>query len=94
MSSELNWTHHRRLIRAGKIDAMTFYIKEAVETVKKAAMIVPDVRYIGWDVAITEKGPAIIEGNNYAAYDFPQLPDRSQNKEGLLKLLRNAGIKI
>ncbi len=31
MSSELSWTHHRRLIRAGKIDAMTFYIKEAVE---------------------------------------------------------------
>ena len=31
MSSKLSWTHHRRLIRAGKIDAMTFYIKEAVE---------------------------------------------------------------
>ena len=31
MSSKLSWTHHRRLIREGKIDAMTFYIKEAVE---------------------------------------------------------------
>ena len=31
MSSELSWTHYRRLIRVGNIDAMTFYIKEAVE---------------------------------------------------------------
>ena len=31
VSSELSWTHYRRLIRVGNIDAMTFYIKEAVE---------------------------------------------------------------
>ncbi len=31
VSPELSWTHYRRLIRVGNIDAMTFYIKEAVE---------------------------------------------------------------
>ena len=31
MSPELSWTHYRRLILVGNIDAMTFYIKEAVE---------------------------------------------------------------
>lgn len=37
--------------------------KEAVALVLAAAHVVKDVRYIGWDVAIGEKGPLIIEGN-------------------------------
>lgn len=36
---------------------------EAVELVKKASAIVPQVAYVGWDVAISENGPVIIEGN-------------------------------
>ena len=70
------------------------YFREAVEMVEKAAMKIPQVRYIGWDVCITENGPAIIEGNNYAAYDFPQLPDDSQPREGLLKKIRDLGVEI
>ena len=67
---------------------------EVKKLVTEAAKVVPEVRYIGWDVAISNKGPLIIEGNNYAAYDFPQLPDRSQKKEGLLKQLQDLGIKL
>ena len=70
------------------------YFQEAKQLVEKAAMLVPTVRYIGWDVCITENGPAIIEGNNYAAYDFPQLPDYSQHHEGLLARLRAVGADI
>ncbi len=70
------------------------YFKEAVELVAKAALVVPQVKYIGWDVCITENGPAIIEGNNYAAYDFPQLPDDSQPRQGLLKQIRDLGVEI
>lgn len=29
-----------------------------------AASLIPQVRFIGWDVAITQKGPILIEGNN------------------------------
>src|SRR5699024_10208919 len=35
-----------------------------IETCKKAAKEIPDVRCIGWDVAISEKGPLLIEGND------------------------------
>ena len=70
------------------------YVQEACELVKEAAKVIPSMRYIGWDVCITEDGPAIIEGNHYAAYDFPQLPDRSQHREGLLSLIRKTGYPI
>lgn len=70
------------------------FVKEAMELTKKAALVVPEVKYVGWDVCIMKDGPAIIEGNVYAAYDFPQLPDRSQHKEGLLKKLEDIGIKL
>ncbi len=48
------------------------FIKEAEKMVKEAALIVPQVRYVGWDVAITPKGPVIIEGNFYPSYGLTQ----------------------
>ena len=70
------------------------YFAEACELAKRAAAVVPTVGYIGWDMAITENGPAIIEGNHFAAYDFPQLPDRSQNHRGLAAMLEDIGIRV
>ena len=70
------------------------YFEEACELAKRAAAVVPTVGYIGWDMAITENGPAIIEGNHFAAYDFPQLPDRSQNHRGLAAMLEDIGIRV
>ena len=40
------------------------FIPEAKELVTKAASLVPGLRIIGWDVAIGEDGPVIIEGNS------------------------------
>jgi len=34
-----------------------------VETVKKAGTIPENIRYVGWDIAITEKGCEVVEGN-------------------------------
>ena len=48
------------------------FIPEAREMVKKAALLVPEVRYVGWDVAITESGPVLIEGNFYPSYGLTQ----------------------
>ena len=61
---------------------------EACDTVKKAAMVVPQLRYIGWDVGITPDGPAIIEGNNYCAHDFWQLPAQTPEKTGMLPVFQ------
>lgn len=59
------------------------YVREAIELSKKAALEVPQVRYLGWDVCITPTGPAIIEGNTYPGYDFWQLPEHTPDKIGL-----------
>jgi hypothetical protein len=58
------------------------FAKEAVELCKKAALVVPQVRYVGWDVCIMPDGPAIVEGNNYPGYDFTQLPEHTPDKIG------------
>lgn len=48
------------------------YFQEAIELCKQAALVEPTMRYIGWDIAITEKGPVMVEGNNLPGYDMPQ----------------------
>lgn len=70
------------------------YMDEVKEMVKKAAMMLPEFRYVGWDVCLTPNGPAIIEGNDYPAYDFPQLPDPDKPRIGLLPKIESFGIKL
>lgn len=62
--------------------------KEAKEMVLKAARVVPELRYVGWDVAVTPDGPAIIEGNPYTAHDFWQLPGQTPDGIGILPTLK------
>lgn len=40
------------------------YYKEAIEIVKKAHALIPELFSIGWDVAFGTDGPVIIEGND------------------------------
>lgn len=71
------------------------YFKEAVELVKKAAMVVPGMRYIGWDVAITENGPVLVEGNNFPSYDMVQNYRHRDNDEGIKARFEEVmGIKL
>lgn len=48
------------------------YYREAVQMCLDAAMVEPTLRYIGWDVAITENGPVLVEGNDLPGYDMCQ----------------------
>lgn len=46
--------------------------EKAKEMVLKAALVVPQVRYVGWDIAICQDGPALVEGNIVPGYDMVQ----------------------
>lgn len=60
------------------------YWEEVIEMCKKAALEVPDVRSIGWDVAISENGPLLIEGNDRWCRVLCQLP----TEQGLYHLIK------
>ena len=58
-------------------------MEEAIELCKKAALVEPRMRYLGWDVCITPDGPVIVEGNDYPGYDFWQQPEHTPDRIGL-----------
>ena len=60
------------------------YWEEVIEMCKKAALEVPDVRSIGWDVAISKNGPLLIEGNDRWCRVLWQLP----TEQGLYHLIK------
>lgn len=57
--------------------------KETMEMVRKAALLHPQNRSIGWDIVITERGPGFIEGN----HDWCKLLWQLPAKKGLKYLL-------
>ena len=58
-------------------------LPEAIALAKQAAREIPQMRHVGWDVAITPDGPAIIEGNEYPGTDLCQLAPHTPEKRGL-----------
>ena len=58
------------------------YWRETLDMLNKAASEVPQVGYIGWDVAITPNGPVIIEGNTTPGYKYYQIPQHLVDKTG------------
>ncbi len=45
---------------------------EIKQLVAKASKVIPDVKYVGWDVAVSDKGPVLVEGNTLPSYDMCQ----------------------
>jgi len=65
------------------------FVKESFEMALKAALEVPEVRYVGWDIAITEKGPVLMEGNEYPSYGLVQYYLFNDEHTGHLKQLND-----
>ncbi|MGI6255197.1 MAG: sugar-transfer associated ATP-grasp domain-containing protein [Acutalibacter sp.] len=64
------------------------YWEESKAMCLEAAQIVPQMRYVGWDVAITPDGPVFVEGNNLPGYDILQMPPHTPDKIGMLPRFR------
>ena len=56
---------------------------KVIETVSGAAKIIPEVGYVGWDIAFSEDSIQIIEGNCFPGHDILQLPAYTPDKIGL-----------
>lgn len=59
--------------------------EEAKNLVVEAAKMSENVRYVGWDVAMTENGPTLIEGNQFPGHDIYQVAEKME--EGQLGVL-------
>ena len=70
-------------------DVVVKDVKEAFEMCKKAALEVQEVRYVGWDVAFSDKGPVIVEGNEYPGYGILQFYKLKNKKTGHLKEIQD-----
>ena len=64
------------------------YWEEAKSMCLEACQIIPQMRYVGWDVAITPDGPVFVEGNNLPGYDILQMPPHTPDKIGMLPRFR------
>ncbi|MBX3090477.1 MAG: hypothetical protein KF772_07855 [Cryobacterium sp.] len=60
---------------------------KVLELVDTVARIVPEIPYVGWDIAISPDRPVVIEGN-YNTGVFQAKPSLTGNKTGLLPLYR------
>ena len=56
---------------------------KALKLVKEASKVVKEMRYIGWDVCFSNKGPILVEGNDYPGHDIYQLPEHTHDHYGI-----------
>ncbi len=61
--------------------------KEVLELVDEVARVVPEIPYVGWDIAISPDRPVVIEGN-YNTGVFQAKPSLTDTRTGLLPLYR------
>ena len=60
------------------------YWEEAKKMCLEAMKKVPQMRFIAWDVAITENGPVFIEGNSFPSHAIPQFAAHYPDGIGIL----------
>lgn len=58
--------------------------EQALDIVREAAGKIEGMGYIGWDIAFTEQGPVLVEGNNFPGHDIYQLPEHTPDRIGMM----------
>lgn len=64
------------------------YFEEAKALCLEAMRLVPQLRYVAWDVALTPKGPRLIEGNSFPSHAVPQFAAHYPDGIGILPEFR------
>lgn len=77
-----------------KIDDIKIpYWDRVLKLVEECYDVIPEVRYIGWDIAITNDGPVIIEGNatlpDYSMIQVTNLESKKGMKNELEKIIND-----
>lgn len=62
---------------------------EVLAFTDRLARVVPEIPYVGWDIAVTPTGPIVIEGNENTGLWWMR-PSLSGDKQGLLPRYRDA----
>ncbi len=60
------------------------WFDEAKAMCLEAMHVVPQVRFVAWDVAITPSGPCLIEGNSFPSHAIPQFAAHYPDGIGIL----------
>jgi glutathione synthase/RimK-type ligase-like ATP-grasp enzyme len=66
------------------------YWKEVLTITARATQKVPTVRLVGWDIAITPKGPVLVAGTPTPGHDIYQLVPQNPEKKGMLPVFDKA----
>lgn len=66
------------------------YWNDIKNMVCEAAMVNPDVKVVGWDVAISNKGPLLIEANRRPGFDLVQVLEDKGTKYMLEEVVKNS----
>ena len=66
------------------------YWNDITKMVCEAAMVNPDVKVVGWDVAISNKGPLLIEANRRPGFDLVQVLEDKGTKYMLEAVVKDS----
>ena len=90
LDKDLNeFTHHPKT--NVKIEGFQIpFFKEVKDMVKEASLESDKILLVGWDVAITDEGPLIIEGNRRPGFDIVQVASR----RGRMDIIRDVLEKV
>lgn len=70
------------------------FYKEAMEMVKEMAIKIKEYPFIGWDIAVSEEGPMLIEANKFPANDIIQVYKYHPEEKGLyFDIIKALGIE-
>lgn len=64
------------------------YWDEAKQMCLEAAKVVPQLRFVAWDVAVTPEGPVFIEGNSFPSHAVPQFAAHYPDGIGIVPRFR------